>query len=67
MYFNLPSLHQVVNSRRDSDAGLYWCEAKNELGVSRSRNATLQIAGELYNMYIGLSLFYVESRMNVLE
>lgn len=40
-------LLQVVNSRRESDAGNYWCEAKNELGVSRSRNATLQVAGEL--------------------
>lgn len=39
-------LLQVVNSRRESDAGNYWCEAKNELGVSRSRNATLQVAGE---------------------
>lgn len=39
-------LLQVVNSRRESDAGIYWCEAKNELGVSRSRNATLQVAGE---------------------
>lgn len=37
---------QVVNSRRESDAGIYWCEAKNELGVARSRNATLQVAGE---------------------
>nr|DAA03465.1 TPA_inf: HDC00197 [Drosophila melanogaster] len=35
---------QVVNSRRETDAGIYWCEAKNELGVARSRNATLQVA-----------------------
>ncbi|XP_036340423.1 roundabout homolog 2-like, partial [Rhagoletis pomonella] len=35
---------QVVNSRRETDAGVYWCEAKNELGVARSRNATLRIA-----------------------
>ncbi|XP_037958972.1 protein sax-3 [Teleopsis dalmanni] len=35
---------QVVNSRRETDAGVYWCEAKNELGVARSRNATLQVA-----------------------
>ncbi|XP_034474665.1 roundabout homolog 2 isoform X2 [Drosophila innubila] len=35
---------KVVNSRRETDAGIYWCEAKNELGVARSRNATLQVA-----------------------
>ncbi|XP_055589407.1 protein sax-3 [Uranotaenia lowii] len=35
---------KVVNSRRESDAGVYWCEAKNENGVARSRNATLQVA-----------------------
>jgi len=37
---------KVVHSRRDSDAGVYWCEAKNELGTARSRNATLQVAGK---------------------
>lgn len=36
---------QVVHSRRESDAGVYWCEARNQLGVVRSRNATLQVAG----------------------
>lgn len=25
---------------------MYWCEAKNEFGTTRSRNATLQVAGE---------------------
>lgn len=40
---------RVVHSRRDrtkSDSGVYWCEAKNEIGTARSRNATLQVAGK---------------------
>lgn len=37
---------QVVHSRRESDAGTYWCEAHNELGTVRSRNATLQVASK---------------------
>uniref|UniRef100_A0A182Q5Y2 Roundabout n=1 Tax=Anopheles farauti TaxID=69004 RepID=A0A182Q5Y2_9DIPT len=35
---------KVVHSRRESDAGVYWCEATNELGVARSHNATLQVS-----------------------
>lgn len=34
----------VAHSRRESDAGVYWCEAKNELGVARSQNASLRVA-----------------------
>lgn len=37
---------KVVHSRRESDAGVYWCEARNELGSVKSRNATLQVAGK---------------------
>lgn len=45
---NLPSPYclQVVHSRRDSDSGVYWCEAHNQLGTVRSHNATLQVAGK---------------------
>ncbi|XP_055837660.1 protein sax-3 [Episyrphus balteatus] len=35
---------KVIHSRRESDAGVYWCQGKNEFGVARSRNATLQVA-----------------------
>ncbi|XP_061510515.1 roundabout homolog 2 isoform X1 [Anopheles gambiae] len=35
---------KVVHSRRETDAGVYWCEAMNELGVARSHNATLQVS-----------------------
>jgi roundabout, axon guidance receptor 2 len=31
-------------NKRDTDSGVYWCEARNELGVARSRNATLLVA-----------------------
>lgn len=34
----------VTNFRGESDSGVYWCEAKNELGVARSQNATLRVA-----------------------
>lgn len=38
---------RVVQSRKESDGGVYWCEATNSLGKARSRNATLTVAGEL--------------------
>ncbi|XP_045476032.1 roundabout homolog 1-like isoform X2 [Harmonia axyridis] len=35
---------RVVQSRKESDGGVYWCEATNPLGKARSRNATLIVA-----------------------
>jgi hypothetical protein len=56
-------LPQVVHSRRESDAGTYWCEAKNEMGVVRSRNATVQVAGKfLYFLLLLLSMFDVNCK-----
>lgn len=38
---------KVVHGRKESDGGVYWCEAVNALGKARSRNATLTVAGKL--------------------
>ncbi|XP_025832405.1 roundabout homolog 2-like, partial [Agrilus planipennis] len=35
---------KVVQSRKESDGGVYYCEASNVLGKVRSRNATLTVA-----------------------
>jgi hypothetical protein len=37
---------RVVHGRKDSDGGVYWCVARNLVGVARSRNATLDVAGK---------------------
>lgn len=42
---------RVVQSRKESDGGVYWCEATNALGKARSRNATLTVAGEFLNFF----------------
>ncbi|KAL3274301.1 hypothetical protein HHI36_015706 [Cryptolaemus montrouzieri] len=37
---------RVVQSRKESDGGVYWCEATNALGKAKSRNATLTVASK---------------------
>lgn len=40
---------RVATTRRDSDAGTYWCVASNSFGATRSQNATLTVATLAYD------------------
>ena len=37
---------RAVQSRKENDAGVYWCNARNSLGEVNSTNATLIVAGK---------------------
>lgn len=70
IFFSFSSSHffsQVVHSRRESDAGVYYCEARNQLGSVRSRNATLQVAGKMKITYIIIFTIYHSRNNNALE
>ncbi|GFU30687.1 roundabout homolog 2 [Nephila pilipes] len=36
----------TIECKREQDTGTYWCLATNEIGKARSRNATLEVAGQ---------------------
>ena len=38
---------RVIQNKKEHDGGTYWCEATNKVGTARSRNATLEVAGNL--------------------
>ncbi len=49
---------RVMQNKKEQDGGVYWCEATNEVGTARSRNATLEVAGRkdhLQNRIMGVT------------
>ena len=43
---------RVIQNKKEHDGGTYWCEATNKVGTARSRNATLEVAGNLSILYM---------------
>eukprot|EP00095_Tigriopus_kingsejongensis_P009446 maker-scaffold108_size357748-snap-gene-2.19 protein:Tk09446 transcript:maker-scaffold108_size357748-snap-gene-2.19-mRNA-1 annotation:"roundabout-like protein 2" len=35
---------RVMQNKKEQDGGVYYCEATNKVGRTRSRNATLEVA-----------------------
>jgi len=52
----------VIHNKRDGDTGIYYCLAKNEVGKTRSRNASLEVARKSYIFklifFMHLSVFF---------
>ena len=52
---------RVIQSKKEHDGGVYWCEAKNKVGTVRSRNATLEVAGRHAAQIIILQRYIVKA------